>query len=83
MPRRAWAVVAALVSPLLALVFARVSLDWSDAQPYDPAVTEPRYILFILISAAIALTGPAVAVLLWWSARAARRKGRPDADVDR
>ncbi|SFR91842.1 hypothetical protein SAMN05428970_3849 [Agromyces sp. CF514] len=48
---------------LLAAVFVRVSLDWSDAQPYRGDETEARYIAFALIAVGIAATSVIVAVL--------------------
>ncbi|WES65852.1 hypothetical protein P0L94_07205 [Microbacter sp. GSS18] len=55
---------------LLAGVFVRVSLDWSDSQPYAGGVTEARYILFACIAVAIAAFGTIAGVVLW------RRRGR-------
>ncbi len=71
--RRAWAVLAGLSGIALALVFVRVSLAWSDSQPYDPEVTEVRYIVLILISLAIVAAGVIAAALLWRRPRRERR----------
>ncbi|SEJ24071.1 hypothetical protein [Demequina mangrovi] len=77
MRRRGWAIAAGAAGLALALVFVKASLAWSDAQPYDPAVTEPRYIVLILISLAIAGAGLLAAIRLWtgpWRGRQDRRR---------
>lgn len=40
-----------------ALVFVRLSLDWSDSLPYEGEVTERRYLLFMAIALVIFLSG--------------------------
>lgn len=59
------AVGAALAGIVVALVFVRVSLAWSDSQPYDPGITEPRYLAFIAVAALIVAAGAACAILIW------------------
>jgi hypothetical protein len=68
---RVWAITAGVGSILVALVWVRLSLDWSDTQPYQGAVTETRYLVFIAVAAAIVLIGAVVGILLW------RKGGRP------
>ncbi len=72
--RRGWAVAVGIGGVLLALVFVRLSLAWSDRQPYVREVTEPRYLVFIAIAGLIVLSGLAVAVRVW------RGSGRDDRD---
>ncbi|WP_353809506.1 hypothetical protein [Agromyces sp. SYSU T00194] len=55
----------ALGSWILAAVFVRVSLDWSDGRPYEGTVTEVRYVIFACTALAIAATGTIVAFLIW------------------
>ena len=55
-----------------AAVFVRLSLDWSDARPYEGNVTETRYIVFMLIALAIAAAGLLCGV--WCSRRWLRRR---------
>ncbi|WP_062291249.1 hypothetical protein [Demequina phytophila] len=71
--RRAWALATGLAGWILALVFVKVSLAWSDSLPYDPAAAEPRYIVLILITVAIVASGTVAAALLW-------RRPRPRRD---
>ncbi|WP_156162285.1 hypothetical protein [Demequina iriomotensis] len=65
MRRRAWAVAAGTAGVALSLAFVRLSLAWSDSQPYDPEVTEPRYVAFIVIALAITASGLVAATLIW------------------
>lgn len=53
----------------LALVFVRVSLDWSDSQPYRGAETEARYIVFAVTAVAIAAAATAAAIVVWVRSR--------------
>ncbi|MBC9926760.1 MULTISPECIES: hypothetical protein [unclassified Leucobacter] len=62
----------ALAGLVLAAVFVRLSLDWSDAQPYEGDVTETRYIVFMLIALVIAAGGLLCGV--WIYRRKTRRK---------
>lgn len=55
-----------------ALVFVRVSLDWSDSQPYQGAETEIRYIVFACIALLIAGGSAAGALVYWLRARRPR-----------
>lgn len=56
---------AALAGIVLALVFVRLALDWSDSLPYDGDATEARYILFMVVAAVLVLVGLVAAVVLW------------------
>ncbi|GAA1979149.1 hypothetical protein [Microbacterium pumilum] len=67
---RVVAVILALAGVGIALVFVRLSLDWSDSLPYESAATEARYILFIVVAVAIVVASMVVAIVLW------RRAGR-------
>ena len=62
----------ALAGLVLAAVFVRLSLDWSDAQPYEGDVTETRYIVFMLIALVIAAGGLLCGVRIY--RRKTRRK---------
>lgn len=53
---------------VVALVWVRLSLDWSDRQAYIPEVSEPRYIVFILIAVAI-VAAATTGAFLWWLRR--------------
>lgn len=66
-PKRRWVAgpLVACAGVALAAVFVRVSLAWSDAQPYEGSVTEARYIVFICITLAI-LAGSAIAGFILW-----------------
>lgn len=68
---RAVAALVALLGLAVALVFVRLALDWSDSLPYEGAVTEARYIVFMLVAVALVTTGVVMAVVLW--TRAGRR----------
>lgn len=52
-----------ILSWVIAGVFVRVMLDWSDSQPYVAEVTEPRYIVTAVGAILIALAGSVAAVL--------------------
>lgn len=58
------ALAVAVGSWLLAAVFVRVALDWSDSLPYEGAETEARYIVLATIAGTIAIVGTAVAIIL-------------------
>ena len=62
----------AIAGLAIALVFVRISLDWSDALPYEGAVTERRYIIFILIALGIFAAGLLCAVLTFLRLRKRR-----------
>ncbi|MGR4010809.1 hypothetical protein [Leucobacter sp. 1207-22] len=62
----------AIAGLTVALVFVRISLDWSDALPYEGAVTERRYIIFILIALGIFAAGLLCAVLTFLRLRKRR-----------
>ncbi|MDI6024505.1 hypothetical protein QBL02_13255 [Leucobacter sp. UT-8R-CII-1-4] len=49
----------------VALVFVRLSLDWSDSQPYEGETTERRYFAFMAIALLIFSTGVCSAVLTY------------------
>lgn len=66
-----------LVGWIVALVWVRLSLDWSDRQGYNPEATEPRYIVFIIIAVAI-VTAATTGAFLWW-----RRRGRDRSQAGR
>lgn len=57
---------------VIALVWVRLSLDWSDSQPYNPEVTEPRYIVFIVIAVAI-VAASTTGAFIWWLRRGRAR----------
>lgn len=50
---------------VFAAVFVRLSLDWSDSQPYAGSVTEARYILFACIALVIAAGGTIAGIVVW------------------
>lgn len=54
---------------VLSLVFVRISLDWSDAQPYEGEATETRYVVFATIAGLAIIASVVTAVVLWWRAR--------------
>lgn len=62
----------AILGLVLALVFVRLSLDWSDSLPYQGDVTERRYIVFMAIALVIFLAGLIAAVVVY------RRLGKRD-----
>ncbi|WP_332308069.1 MULTISPECIES: hypothetical protein [Kocuria] len=55
---------------LLGAVFVRLALDWSDAQPYEGAVTERRYLVIAGLALALGIGASIAAAVIW--ARAAR-----------
>lgn len=57
----------------LALAFVRISLDWSDAQPYEGEATELRYVVFATIAGAVMIGSAVTAVVIWWRAGRASR----------
>jgi len=64
-PRRVVAVATGVAGWVLAAVFVRLSLDWSDSQPYAGSVTEARYILFACIALVMAGGGTIAGIVLW------------------
>ncbi|MFF2493597.1 hypothetical protein [Agromyces sp. NPDC058064] len=61
----------------LALAFVRISLDWSDAQPYEGETTELRYVVLATIAGSVMIGSAVTAVVVWWRAgRASRGRGR-------
>lgn len=54
----------ALLGLLIAAVWVRVSLAWSDSRGYEGEVTEIRYIVFACIALAIAAAGVVAGVLV-------------------
>ena len=62
----------AMLGLVLALVFVRLSLDWSDSLPYQGEVTERRYIVFMAIAFVIFLAGLIGATVVY------RRLGKRD-----
>ncbi|MFF2272109.1 hypothetical protein ACFVTX_07535 [Agromyces sp. NPDC058136] len=67
--RRLSAVLVGLGGIALALVFVRVSLDWSDAQPYEGEATEIRYMVFATIAGVTMIASVVAAIVLWRRAR--------------
>lgn len=63
--RRFVAVVIGLLGLVLALMFVKLALDWSDSLPYEGSATEARYILFMFVAAAIVAVGVVTAVVIW------------------
>lgn len=55
----------AVLGLVLALVFVRLSLDWSDSLPYQGEVTERRYIVFMAIAFVIVLIGFVLAAMTY------------------
>lgn len=56
------------------MVFVRLSLDWSDAQPYQGEATELRSLVIALTALAIGFGGTLFAAVRWWKSR--DRSGR-------
>lgn len=67
--RRLSAALVGLGGIALALVFVRVSLDWSDAQPYEGEATEIRYMVFATIAGVTMIASVVAAIVLWRRAR--------------
>lgn len=60
---------------LLGAVFVRLALDWSDAQPYEGAVTERRYVVVAGLTLATR-AGASIAAAVIWARGRARARGR-------
>jgi type IV secretory pathway VirB2 component (pilin) len=60
------AVAASIASVVIAAAFVRVKLDWSDAQPYDGAATELRYVVLATLGGAMAIGGTVASAIWWW-----------------
>lgn len=69
MRRHLKALVAGAASWLVAAVFVRIALDWSDSLPYQGEVTETRYIVIAIIALAMGGGGTLMASLWWWRSR--------------
>ena len=68
--RRLLALLVGVGGIVLALAFVRISLDWSDAQPYEGDPTEIRYMVFATIAGVAIIASVVTAIVLW--RRAAR-----------
>lgn len=66
---------------LLGAVLVRLALDWSDAQPYEGAVTEARYIVIAVLALTIGVGATIAAVIIWW--RGHRRRSRAEGHQDK
>lgn len=73
MARHVKAFTAGLLSWIVAAVFVRIALDWSDSLPYEGEVTETRYLVIAGIALAIGAGGSLLASIWWWRARKTRR----------
>ncbi|MFE6964274.1 hypothetical protein ACFVAJ_04115 [Agromyces sp. NPDC057679] len=67
--RRLIAVLVGVGGTALALAFVRISLDWSDAQPYEGEATEIRYMVFATIAGLAIVASVVTAIVLWRRAR--------------
>lgn len=59
---------------LVAAVFVRLALDWSDSQPYEGQTTEQRYLIIAAIGIGIGLSSTVGASLWWWTMRRLGRR---------
>lgn len=66
---------------LLGTVFVRLALDWSDAQPYEGAATEARYIVIAVLALTVGVGATIAAVVIWRKGH--RRRSRSEGHQDK
>lgn len=68
------AIVLVVTGWIVAAVFVRLALDWSDSQPYEGQTTEQRYLIIAAIAIGIGLSSTVGAGLWWWTMRRLGRR---------